>query len=124
MDLIIHYPQGGLNRYMPNAFLADPPTLIDDFFGGTEWRTIYSRHQRMELLHIHRELIDLYRGQLQALGYQDVRLDPGAEPLIRNIEKNAPLYRLLFASKHKRGHDFWNRVILRDVHGQTRLPGL
>jgi hypothetical protein len=28
---------------------------------------------------------------------------------------------LLFASKHPLGHDFWQKVIHRDVYGQTRL---
>jgi three-Cys-motif partner protein len=34
MDLIIHYPQGGLNRYMGQAIESDEETMVDRFFGG------------------------------------------------------------------------------------------
>ena len=45
----------------------------------------------------------------------------GDEPLIRNAKRNAPLYRLLFASKHSLGHDFWRKVTRRNAYGQKRL---
>lgn len=124
MDLIIHYSQMGLNRYMPTAFAEEQQTAVDDFFGGTEWRTIYERYQRRQTRFIHRELINHYREKLQDLGYKDVRIDleTGHEPLIRNARRNAPLYRLLFASKHQRGHEFWQKVTQRNAHGQARLP--
>jgi hypothetical protein len=46
--------------------------------------------------------MDHYKANLQKLGYEEVLRDDevGDEPLIRNAKKNAPLYRLLFASKH------------------------
>lgn len=123
MDLIIHYSQMGLNRYMPTAFSEERQTIVDDFFGGTEWRSIYERYQQRQARFIHRELINHYKEKLQDLGYKDVRIDyeTGHKPLIRNARRNAPLYRLLFASKHRRGHDFWQKVTQRSAHGQTRL---
>ena len=42
-------------------------------------------------------------------------------PLMRNAKHRAPLYRLLFASKHPLGHDFWGAITRRDVHGQQLL---
>ncbi|RLC69861.1 MAG: hypothetical protein DRI81_19900, partial [Chloroflexi bacterium] len=125
MDLIINYPQGGLNRYMPRAFETPGQTNVDDFFGDRAWREIYRECQNREsLLGIHRRLIDFYKESLQQLGYTVIRqVDQiGDEPLIRNVKRRAPLYRLLFASKHSLGHDFWHKVTRRDVHGQTRLP--
>jgi len=124
MDLIIHYPQGGLNRYMGRAFREEKQTVVDLFFGGTEWREIYERQQNEQAGHgIHRLLMDHYKEKLQGLGYKETFRDDeiGDEPLIRNAEKQAPLYRLLFASKHPLGHDFWKKVTRRDVHGQMRL---
>lgn len=123
MDLIIHYPQGGLNRYMGRAFRAEAPTKVDLFFGGTEWREIYRRCLDRSAGCDHRLLMDLYKGKLQTLGYQEVFRDDevGDEPLMRNAEKNAPLYRLLFASKHALGEKFWRAVTRRDVHGQQLL---
>jgi hypothetical protein len=59
------------------------------------------------------------------LGYTQVFAGSDAvedAPLMRNT-RSAPLYRLLFASKHNRGYEFWLKVIRRDVHGSTRLPG-
>jgi len=124
MDLIINYPQGGLNRSMPQAFETKGQTSVDDFFGSREWREIYQDWQNREsLLGIHRRLIDFYRERLQDLGYTEVLRDDqvGDEPLIRNARRRAPLYRLLFASKHPLGHDFWHKVTRRDIHGQARL---
>lgn len=36
---------------------------------------------------------------------------------------SGPLYRLIYASKHSRGLDFWNKVDFRDRHGQAGLFG-
>ena len=124
MDLIINYPEMGLNRYRSAASKAEAQTRIDGFFGDQEWREIYQDWQtHRSTVGLHRQLIDLYRGKLQDVGYREVlRADElGDEPLIRN-ERNAPLYRLLFASKHSLGHDFWHKVTRRDVYGQGRLP--
>jgi hypothetical protein len=57
------------------------------------------------------------------VGYQEVRRDDevGDEPLMRNVKRKAPLYRLLFASKHPLGETFWRAITRRDVHGQARL---
>jgi three-Cys-motif partner protein len=123
MDLIIHYPQGGLNRYMGRAFKSKEQTKVDLFFGGTEWREIYKQCQSKEKYFIHRQLMDYYKEKLQVLGYQEVFRDDevGDEPLIRNAAKRAPLYRLLFASKHPRGHEFWQKVTRRDAYGQVHL---
>jgi hypothetical protein len=67
--------------------------------------------------------MDHYKEKSQDLGYREAFRDDevGSEPLIRNARRKAPLYRLLFASKHPLGHDFWQKVTHRDVHGQRRL---
>lgn len=41
MDLIIHYSQSGLTRNFENYVHSDEETIIDRFFGDTEWRKIY-----------------------------------------------------------------------------------
>ena len=122
LDLIIHYSQMGLSRVMPNVFVSETLTDVDLFFGDTEWRTIYEKYQRHEEQFLHRQLMDHYKSKLRGLGYEETFRDDevGAEPVIRN-EKNAPLYRLLFASKHPLGLEFWQKVIGRNVYGQRRL---
>jgi three-Cys-motif partner protein len=123
MDLIINYPQGGLNRLMKRLFQQESDTVVDRYFGDRNWRTIYADYLMHPGAGLHRHLIDYYKGKLQALGYNEVRSDDevGDEPLMRNAKRNAPLYRLLFASKHPLGEKFWRAITKRDVHGQMRL---
>jgi three-Cys-motif partner protein len=123
MDLIVNYPQGGLNRYMALAIEDDDETAVDLFFGSRDWRHIYSGWQVSRGSGLHRQLIDLYLSKLKALGYTDLRRDDEVEdePLIRNSKRRAPLYRLLFASKHPLADNFWHDVTRRDVYGQRRL---
>lgn len=119
MDLIVHYPEMGLNRYMAQAFRATGTTAVDQFFGGQEWREVYARYfERGRRGGIHRSLIDLYKGKLARLGYQ---VWSGDEPLMRSVSRETPLYRLLFASKHPLGHELWRKIIQTDVYGQRRL---
>lgn len=124
MDLIIHYSQNGLTRNLEICYNAADETIIDRFFGDGEWRIIYQDWKNKKTrFGIHRQLIDYYKSKLQGLGYVEVLRDDetGAEPLIRNSRRKAPLYRLIFASKHELGHDFWRSVTRKDVHGQQRL---
>lgn len=124
MDLIIHYPEGGLNRSMSPLFETSAQTGIDSFFGDRGWRKIYQGWlSQGKPSGLHRRLIDFYKGRLQDLGYEEVlQADQiGDEPLIRNVRRRAPLYRLLFASKHPLGHKFWHKVTRRDVYGQRRF---
>lgn len=120
MDLIIFYSQSGLTRNFENCINSDSETVIDNFFGNRNWRKIYKASLLGES-GVHRKLIDLYKSQLTSLGYADIKdIEDGAEPLMKN-SKDAPLYRLIFASKHPRGHDFWSKVVKRDVFGQGKL---
>lgn len=124
MDLIIHYSQNGLTRNLDKYFNADEDTVIDRFFGDREWRNVYKNAlSKRETVGIHRMLIDHYKARLGKIGYvvindqqQTVR-----EPLIRNTERNAPLYRLIFASKHPLGNKIWNDVTKKNYYGQQNL---
>jgi len=123
-DLILHYSQYGFSRFIRNAWEVNEETAVDRFFGTTEWRKIYATWQnKNRKTGMHRELIDLYQDRLHSLGYQNVkRSDELAyEPLIRNKRRNAPLYRLIFASKSTLGDEFWQKITKRDVYGQKRM---
>jgi three-Cys-motif partner protein len=121
MDLIIHYPEGGLNRMMKRAHASTQDTAVDGFFGDRGWRGIYEAHGGKR--GVHRKLLDHFKAKLRQLGYVDVRGgdEVGYEPLVRNVKRRAPLYRLIFASKHPLGNEFWEKVTSRDVYGQMRL---
>jgi three-Cys-motif partner protein len=124
MDLIIHYSQNGLTRNLEKYVSLSEDTIIDRFFGDREWRVVYKNSlSKKETVGIHRMLVDYYKSKLVKMGYivindqqQTVR-----EPLIRNTEKNAPLYRLIFASKHPLGNKIWNEVTKKDYYGQQNL---
>jgi three-Cys-motif partner protein len=125
MDLIINFPEGGLKRMMKRVIAKDDWPIIDLFFGSMGWRSIYRAFQCGEIPEqpLLRSLIDHYRDNLRQLGYQDIQQGhevSGLEPLMRNTRR-APLYRLLFASKHIRGNDFWQKITRRDAHGQGTL---
>jgi three-Cys-motif partner protein len=117
-DLVIHYSQMGLQRYMPIASQDPDETIIDRFFGNRDWRDIYEQGNAG----MYGELISLYKHNLDDLGYKDVRSENeiARVPMMRNV-KNAPLYRLIFASKSDLGEKFWREVTQRDVYGQQYL---
>jgi three-Cys-motif partner protein len=120
MDMIVNFPIGGLNRFMPIA-VEQEHCQIDDFFGGTEWRHVYREHTGRSGMA--RALLDLYKDKLVALGYQDVRggEETGDEVLIRNTQRQAPLYYLVFACKDPLGNEFWRSITRRNVRGQLAL---
>ena len=124
MDLIIHYSQNGLTRNLDRYYASQEETVIDRFFGERSWREIYKKvSEKREMIGIHRALIDYYKSKLSDLGYAVIKDSEEIirEPLIRNTKRNAPLYRLIFASKHHLGNKIWNEVTKKDVHGQGRL---
>lgn len=123
-DLILHYSQQGLSRYIGIAYQSQEETIVDRFFGTSDWRNIYSSwHNRPRKSGMHREFIDFYKDRLRSLGYQDVKQSDEmmTEPLIRNKRRNAPLYRLIFASKHPLGDEFWQKITKHDRYGQKQM---
>ena len=121
MDLIIHYSQQGVKRMADRALKSKKETAIDRFFGDVEWRKVYA-DCKDDPTGIHRPLIDYYKSKLKNLGYVEVKdnEEVWAEPLMKN-RKNAPLYRLLFASKNPLGVKFWKDVTKISANGQMSL---
>jgi three-Cys-motif partner protein len=124
MDLIIHYSQFGLTRNFETFYNSPNENRADRFFGSKEWRKIYADSLERGEIAIHRSLMDFYKSRLRELGYvvikdnvEDVNQNV-REPLIRHSTKNAPLYRLLFASKHPLGNKLWEEVTKKDIYGQ------
>ena len=123
-DLILHYSQQGLTRFIGNAFMASEETSVDRFFGTGDWRDIYAHwHNKPRRIGMHRELLNFYKDRLKSLGYQEVKQSDEimTEPLIRNTKRNAPLYRLIFASKHPLGNEFRQKITKRDRYGQKQM---
>jgi three-Cys-motif partner protein len=124
MDLIIHYSQNGLTRNLDKYLDSSNDTIIDKFFGDRHWRNVYKDSlSKQETSGRHRMLIDYYKSKLSKMGYVVIndQQETTREPLIRNTERNAPLYRLIFASKHPLGNKIWNEVTKKNYYGQQNL---
>jgi len=123
MDLIYLFPEGMAAKRNIAKFLKQDRSALDDTLGSRAWRrrvptaAVLARLDQLEALH--RPLVELLRSQLGTLGYQNVSL--GEEILIRSVSRNLPLYYLVFASKDRLGHTFWNMIRKTDAAGQTEL---
>jgi three-Cys-motif partner protein len=121
MDLIIHYSQQGVERMVKRSVNSQNETTLDRFFGDADWKDIYNKHKD-NVSGYHRPLINYYKSKLKKLDYIEVKDDEEiwTEPLMRN-QKNAPLYRLLFASKSELGVKFWKDITKIKRSGQMQL---
>lgn len=121
MDLIIHYSQQGVERMAKRSVGSKKETTLDRFFGDTGWKDIYYKNKD-SVKGYHRPLINYYKSKLKDLGYIEVKDDEEiwTEPLMRN-QNNAPLYRLLFASKSELGVKFWKDITKIKRSGQMQL---
>ena len=63
------------------------------------------------------ERLDLYKRQLQTLGYRCFDSDLTIKPPAQNTR----LYVLILASRHLRGDDCWKKATARDPRGQMKL---
>jgi three-Cys-motif partner protein len=115
MDLLINFPLGMNIKRQFHHRLADPvgTSEWDAYFGTTTWRDAEKRPEGLGVA-----LLELYKSQLRALGYKFV----GDSQTIRNRRRNAAYYILVFASKHERGEEFWNKIARDKPSGQRGLP--
>jgi len=121
VDLLITFPEGMAIKRNLEKFLKQPDSVLDDFMGGKEWRSMFTKSKLGEIKLQEREkrFIQLYREKLDSIGY--VETISGEEVLIRSSEKRLPLYFLLFASKHSLGHKFWSKIGQIEASGQQKL---
>jgi three-Cys-motif partner protein len=96
MDLIINFSIFDLKRNEQDY--RSGTSKADDFFGTREWRQRTSR-----------EWLKLYKNQLRSLGF--IGIEGENEGLITvKGPSGAPIYHLIYASKHRRGLDFWQKT--------------
>jgi len=103
-DLLINVQHGmgikmNIHQYKPDA---DEQSALSKFLGNDSWKHI-PRHNPREFF---RGVLEIYKGQLDKLGFSFV----GREVFITN-DKNTPLYLLLYASKHPKGKEFWDKAM-------------
>lgn len=110
MDLAITFHIGNIKR------VADePPKELIDFFPNSDWQVEYRKAREMGKSSW-RALLDVYENGLKAIGYNEIK-----DYVLEKNRGNVPLYNLIFASKHPRGSDFWDKIAARSSTGQTRM---
>jgi three-Cys-motif partner protein len=105
-DLLINIQHGmgikmNIHQYTPDA---DEESALTKFLGNDSWKQI-PRHNPREFF---RGVLELYKNQLNKLGFKKDCI--GREVLITN-DNNTPLYLLLYASKHPKGKEFWDKAM-------------
>jgi len=109
--LIVFFPVGEIRRWL-DAKPAIYGPLITQAVGTDTWRKdIHSGGDAPQL-------IPIFRGQLEErFGY---RPENTYTAPIKN-DQGTVLYHLVFASKHTKGNEIWERVTKRSPPGQKRL---
>lgn len=111
MDLAITFHSGAMKRVVD-----DYPDVLNEFFGDSIWQEEYKSARSRGDYTPGRLLLDIYEKRLKSLGYVDLQ-----DYLPVRNTKSVVMYHLIFASKHPRGKDFWNKISLRTSTGQQRL---
>lgn len=111
MDLIVFFPVGEIRRFLDAKRKTYTP-LIDRALGTDEWqKTVHSGTDAPQLIPVFRKQLD------QRFGYMP---ENGYTAPIKN-DQGTVLYHLVFASKHAKGEEIWERVTKRSPSGQKRL---
>ncbi len=111
MDLAVTFHIGNIKRVADN-----PPRELISFFPDVNWQQEYVKAGEDGRL-TGRVLLDAYERGLRSLGYKEIK-----DYVLAVNKTNVPLYYLIFASKHPRGADFWDKIAGRSAAGQLRMP--
>ena len=116
LDLVIYFPV-----YHAILNWNNDVSSLDRFMNGESYKENFRSAMRREGYHSEaiRVLLDAYNTELVNIGYKfvrdnySVRLSPG---------RGRIQYCLLFASKHERGADFWDKITRQSGNSQMRMP--
>ena len=117
VDLLILFADAyDIVRNVQDKYYSNLDSNLDKVLGpDSGWRREWDGLENRNSGNIRRMFADIYRRQLERhLGYSRF-----GEEIITC--KRGALYRLVYASKHERGLDFWNKISNTDPSGQRRL---
>jgi len=123
MDMIINFPMGMAIKRNVDRFIKKQWSRLDEFLGDDEWREEYKKRRLKNARGISKFFLDYYQAKLLKLGYYFDEEEYGllqGEVLIKGSKK-VPLYYLFFASKDKKGLEFWRKAIKYNSSGQKKL---
>ena len=124
VDLIYLFPDGmDVKRNLETYLETDQLDLV---LGTQGWRATiaeelskYPASQEALICPGATKLVfNVFKNQLRTLGYDYITA--GDEIRFKN-SKSANLYYLVFASRHKKGHEFWNKIQVIDPRGQRKM---
>jgi len=110
MDIAVTFQVGAMKRTASN-----PPQDLLDFFPDSSWQQEYEEARKMHRA-TGRVLLDVYEQGLRNLGYVAIK-----DYVLEKNRRNVPLYHLIFASKHPKGAEFWDKIAGRSEAGQLRM---
>ncbi len=117
VDLLILFPDAvDILRNMDHVYFDQTDSNLDRALGeGSNWRIRKAQQQTSNAKKMRELFSEIYKEQLRAhAGYTHF-----AHEVISG--RSGPLYRLIYATKHNRGIDFWNKSVAKELGGQTRL---
>ena len=97
-------------------YAASNGAALTNFLGNEEWRR--DLKEGGSVAQSSHRIMDRYIAQLRGLGYETAR---NRQIPVRSVQNNLLLYFIVFASRHPRGLDLWNKITEIGPSGQRRL---
>jgi len=105
MDFLVHIPaMDPMRAWKP--YLNPANHTVDDFLGKSDWRDAWHRESSPPRPDVF--VARAFTRRMKEIGFNYGGFDDAV--LIRSTEKNLPLYRLVFFSKHQLGGRFWRQA--------------
>ena len=117
VDFVILFAHAvDVSRNVEHVYRQDPHSKLDQFLGpGSRWREKLDGLDVASGVHKRWLFAEIYKSQLQR-HLQYCEFDD------KTIEdKGRPLYKLIYASRHKLGLKFWRQAVKKDASGQRDL---
>lgn len=107
MDFLVLIACGMDAQRNEKKYLSEDNTVIECFLGNPLWRNDWS-NTKCSCTSFSAFLVDSFSRKMVKLNYKPVDLTETV--LVRQPDNRAPLYRLAFYSRSKRGKEFWNQA--------------
>jgi three-Cys-motif partner protein len=100
-----------------DRYLQQPNSPLDLALGaGSNWRGELKQLSNRSSPNLRKLFAEIFRKQLRTLGY--IRF---GERTFESYNRRLPLYRVIYASKHERGLEFWEKVTKKEPDAQGLL---
>lgn len=115
MDLILMFSDGNIRRFWQNDAVLDK---FAGFVGGRGFADRLRRDMETRNPQVIRNVLNYFRENLLTIGYEYVD-----DHTAMTNSKNRVQYHLVFASRHQKGLEFWQKARVRTRTGKRLLPG-